>query len=237
MKIRFLMIVLSLMVLVPAGTAQVRETFANDAYRGKTDANVIIVRGRGEVKAVPDIATFNVGVETEDANASVAISTNAIRANQIHSVLTSNGIAAEDIRTSEYNVYPVYNNGSSSIRGYRVNNTIAVVVRDVSALGQLLDTLISSGANRFYGINFAVSNANQLREQAMAEAVVDARAQATLLAQAAGVTLGQVRAIEPQTTHYPSFDRNESSSFDSSTPIATGSNTIIADVAVIFEIQ
>lgn len=230
----FLMLICT--VLAPMGFAQVRETYANDAYRGKADSNVIIVRGRGEMKATPDIATFNVGVETEHPQASNAIAENASRATQVMQILSSNGVAAEDMRTSEYSVYPVYNSGSSNIRGYRVSNTVSVVVRDISGLGSLLDTLISSGANRFYGINFAVSNANQLREQAMAEAVADARAQATLLAQAAGVTLGSVRAIEPQTTHYPSFDRSESS-FDSSTPIATGSNTIIADVAVIFDIQ
>ena len=49
---------------------------------------------------------------------------------------------------------------------------------------------VSAGANDIGGINFTVSNASKLLDDARAQAIADARRKAQIYAKAAGVTLG-----------------------------------------------
>lgn len=83
------------------------------------------------------------------------------------------------------------------VRGtYRASNTVEVVVRDLSRLGDVLGAASQAGANNVWGIQYELSNDAPLRAQARARAVERAQESAEQLAQLAGVKLGRIRAIE-----------------------------------------
>ena len=121
-----------------------------------------------------------------------------------------------------------------------VSNNVRVTVRDMSRLGNLLDTLVSGEATHVSGLSFDVSDRDGAHERALADAMHNARSQAETLAAAAGVSLGDVLVID--TTYgqisapTPSSFRAEADSAES-VPVSSGSMDISARVGVVFSIR
>jgi len=165
------------------------------------------VSGNGRVTIVPDMATINIGVRTEEDSVTDALKGNTAQANAISKVLQNLGVEQEDIQTSNFNVYPTdrYDPMTGQIEGryFVVENTVNVTVRDLSSLGEVLSAVVEAGANNIYGINFNVED----REAAIAEArdlaINDAKAKAQAIADSAGVKLGQLMSISVSNSNGP----------------------------------
>ncbi|MFC0218238.1 hypothetical protein FHS82_000583 [Pseudochelatococcus lubricantis] len=163
---------------------------------------VLTVSGEGVVQAVPDIASVIVGVVTQGKNASDATRENTAATGAVVAAFKEAGIEQRDLATNGFSVQPRYvypkNGGSEAPRidGYEVRNTLTVRVRDLGKLGGILDTAIATGSNQIGGISFDVADDAPLLDKARAQAVEDARRKADIFAQAAGVKLGKVIAID-----------------------------------------
>jgi uncharacterized protein YggE len=113
------------------------------------------------VTSAPDIATFSTGVETSALKARDAIQKNAVKMQAVLAQLKAIGIADKDIQTSalalrrDVDYLPT---GKTRFKGYTVSNQITATLRDLSRLGDVLDTLATGGATEFYGPNFALDN-------------------------------------------------------------------------------
>ena len=111
------------------------------------------------------------------------------------------GIDEKDIQTSRLSLQPQYAPNRpmpSPITGYRASNRVTVRLRDVSKVATMIDTLVSAGANDIGGINFMVSQASKLLDDAREQAVADARRKAEIYAKAAGVSLGAPLSISEE---------------------------------------
>ena len=71
----------------------------------------------------------------------------------------------------------------------------------------MIDTLVGAGANDIGGINFMVSQASKLLDEAREQAIADARRKAEIYAKAAGVTLGAPLSISEGGAPAPMFRR------------------------------
>ena len=69
----------------------------------------------------------------------------------------------------------------------------------------MIDTLVGAGANDIGGINFTVSQASKLLDDAREKAIADARRKAEIYAKAAGVTLGAPLSISEEGAPAPVF--------------------------------
>jgi uncharacterized protein YggE len=78
---------------------------------------------------------------------------------------------------------------------YRVSNMLEVTIRDLSAVGRVLQAATAAGANNVWGINFEIENTDTLKVSARAQAVQRAQQAAAELAQLAGVKLGKVISV------------------------------------------
>ena len=85
-----------------------------------------------------------------------------------------------------------------AITGYRASNRVTVRLRDVTKVASTIDMLVGAGANDIGGINFMVSQASKLLDDAREQAVADARRKAEIYAKAAGVTLGAPLSISEE---------------------------------------
>jgi uncharacterized protein YggE len=159
------------------------------------DRRQITVVGRGEVKGQPDTASIQIGVTTEATTAQEALTQNNTQAQAIYAKLAELGIEPKDIQTSNFSIFPSYDDKGREITGYRVNNSLTVTIRNVDQAGALLDQVVEVGANQIQGISFSVSDPSGLQEQARLQAIQDASARAAQLAQAANATLGKVLII------------------------------------------
>ena len=156
----------------------------------------IVVQGEGRVSAAPDTAIIALGVQRDARDARTAMQAASEAMTSVLSRLDQAGIAPEDIQTTRVGLDPRWQHTQDGapprVTGYVASNDLSVRVRDLDALGELLDAVVSQGANTMNGLSFLVADMKPLEEAARIAAVEDARRKAATLADAAGVALGGV---------------------------------------------
>lgn len=174
-----------------------------------SEAPTLSVVGTGTANLVPDIAYIYVGVHTELPSAAEAVTQNNAQTQKMMDALIAFGIDAKDIRTTSFSIWPFdkYDPLTGQATGekyYSVDNTVYVTVRDLTKLGDLLDTVISAGANTVNSIQFDVADKDAALKQARADAITDAKTKALELAEAAGLQVGEIRSITfADSQYYP----------------------------------
>lgn len=214
---------------------------AQDAAR-----RTIHVQGTGTVRAEPDMASIVAGVVTQAADARQALAANNEAVERLFRALGNFGVAAADMQTSDFSIYPQMDHGREReggpprIVGYQVNNRVTVRVRDLAALGRLLDALIEAGANSIDGVSFGIEEIAALQDEARRRAVADARRRAALYAEAAGVALGPVLEVHEQgfarPPPQPMMAMAEARDAGA-VPVARGEQELVASVAMTFAIE
>jgi uncharacterized protein YggE len=203
----------------------------------------IITSGDAQVRVTPDRATIQIGVQTRAVTAAAAGADNARRQKAIIDTLKAMGILADQIATQNYSVNPEMqyppSGGPGRVTGYTVSNTVRVELRRIDQVGAVIDASLAKGSNQIHGIQFASSQAPEARRNAMAEAVRDARADAEVLARAAGGTLGPVIEITssapPIRPMYAEVAMRTMAKDAVQTPIEPGEQVISANVSVIWQ--
>ena len=158
----------------------------------------VSVSASGSVTAEPDLAIISIAVVSEAETAREALARNTATMAKVIDGLKALAISAQDIRTTEVNVEPRYRNAKDrapSIIGYQVVNQVRITARQLQRLGEVLDHVISLGANQIGGIAFEVSKAEELKDEARQAAMANALRRAKLYAASAGAEIGQVLTI------------------------------------------
>jgi len=159
----------------------------------------IMASGRGEVRLAPSYAILSISVTTRENAAVAAASENARKVQAVTTALRSAGLSEKEVATSGYRidqnfVYP--RDGQQPVpSGFTANTTIRAEVRRLDNLGKVVDAAISAGATGVSAIQFLAANTEDARRSAMAEAVRQARADAEVIARAAGGSLGRLIAL------------------------------------------
>jgi uncharacterized protein YggE len=240
MKQKFWVILSSLLVvaLLAACSSTPATTVAAAAPVRTLSAN-----GNGQVYITPDIAYINVGIHTEANDVSTALNDNSTQAQKITDTLTGLSVDKKDIQTTSFNVYPMTTyatDGSVSRKYFAVDNSVYVTVRDLSALGKLLDAVVKSGANTINGITFDVQNKDAAMAQARDLAIQNAKTEAESIAKSAGVTLGDLQTISVSTSGTPNtvYDAKAlGGGTSASVPVSAGQLEISVDAALTYSIK
>ncbi|WP_111558642.1 SIMPL domain-containing protein [Paracoccus sediminilitoris] len=156
------------------------------------------VTGDGLARIAPDMATVQLGVTTQGDSAKTAMDQNSDQQAAVIKALTDAGIDQAQIQTSGLNLNPMIEYGEDrapTVTGYQASNMVSVRVTDLARLGEVLDAIVSAGANEINGIVFAREDGADAQDDARKQAVADARRKAEVLAEAAGLTLGPVLTI------------------------------------------
>jgi uncharacterized protein YggE len=185
----------------PANTL-VAGVHAQDAAGAGTAAalpRTITVVGEGVVNIQPDVARANIGVETVSDSVQEATAENNATLEAVLAALREQGIADTDMTTSSYSVYAERYGSDGPLPNdqvrYRVSNNVTVLVRDLEALGTVLDAAVVAGANNIYGIEFLLDDPTAARSEARALAVANAQTTAAELAELNGLAVGNVISI------------------------------------------
>ena len=202
----------------------------------------ISVSGEATISVAPDQAQIEAGVTSEAKTARAASEANNAAMRKVLLALKAAGIEAKDIQTSRLSLQPESapnrTGGANSIVGYRASNQVTVRLRDVAKVGSTIDLLVGAGATDIGGIDFSVSNASKLLDDARAQAIADARRKAEILAKAAGVTLGAPLSISEEGAPGPVMFRRMAVGMPASpTPIAQGEETLQVTVSVSWAIK
>jgi uncharacterized protein len=224
--------VLGLTVVLPGWQ---QSAFADN----ETQLRTINVSGQGKISVAPDIAFLQFGVQTQDKSVNQAQAENAEALQKVYAALEKEHINKEDIQTISYSVNPIYtwDQNKQVFQGYQVEHILRIADRDLADIGQLLDLVAQSGANRIDNIQYDTEKRAQYELKALDLAMDDADQKADYLAKKIGKPIQSIVNIhENDGPSGPIFIPYAKSMADSTqTQIAAGEITISASVDVSYE--
>ena len=210
----------------------------------------IYVSGTGTVSVEPDTADVTFAVQADNVSLKDAQADSTTRLQGITDELLAGGVDEKDVVTSSYYVTVMneYDDDGNfeRISGYRVDAQITATIRDLDALGGLLDTVVTAGANGIYGMYFYINDPAPAASQAREAAIADARTKADELAAASGVTIIGVISISESWSPMPaSKDYQMAGGMGGAdmaaeyapVPVSPGSADVSVEVQVTYEIS
>jgi uncharacterized protein YggE len=199
----------------------------------------ISVTGEATVSVPPDMAEIEGGFTSEAKTAREASDANNTAMGKLLLALKAAAIDDKDVQTSRLSLQPQStpnHSGAPAIVGYRASNHVTIRLHDVTKVAGVIDMLVGAGANDIGGINFMVSGASKLLDQAREQAIADARRKADIYAHAAGVTLGAPLSIS-EGGGSPMPMQFRAKGMMAATPVAPGEETLQVSVNVSWAIK
>lgn len=228
-------------------------------YKSSVSLRQISVNGEGRVAIKPDVAEFSATVVSDAKKIKDAQTENANKSNAILDYVKKQRIQDKDIKTVGYSIFPQYQyidapceitltrpctRRPPEIVSYQVRHTFEIRVRDLGKIDDLLDGVVSSGANEVSSVSFTVDNPDAARADARKKAIEHAKEKAEVLARDLGVRLGGIMSFsESGGGIVPMFGRMALSetagmSAKSTVPqVALGEQEIISSVTIIYEFR
>jgi uncharacterized protein YggE len=228
------------MILMTAAALIVGVAGQSNAQTPRT----MTMNGNASIAVKPDIIRITAGVMVHEKEASDAFRIMSDQLNQVADVLSREGIAPVDIQTSDltlqerYGQNPLNERSEQIVIGYTASSALTVVVRDLDRAGDMVEVLVTQGANQIRGFAFDISDPTEALEQARLAAVQDAMDKIALYTKAAGITAGEVLVFHETSGH---LNRPQAKShledMSRSVPIAGGSLSVTASVSIVTEIE
>jgi hypothetical protein len=202
------------------------------------------VSGTGRVNATPDVADISLGVFEQAKEAGGASNKAAASMDAVVQALLGMGIDEKDIQTTSLSLDASYdwNQEPARIVGWEARNMVNVTVRDIEAVGDVVDTVVNAGANQVNGISFRVEDPTESQALARSAAVADAEAKAQQLAADAGVeivgivTISESGGQQPQPLYMDRAEMAFSVAADAATPVLAGEVELSISVLIQYEI-
>lgn len=207
----------------------------------------IHVSGTGKVSVAPDKADLTLSVEVQAKTAEDARNQAAIAMEALIKAVKTEDVDDKDIQTRSVSLYPNYSSDSANkIIGYQLSNQVAVCIRDINKVSDVIDAAVSAGSNsaRVQGINFGIDNPEKALAEAREKAYANAKVKAQQYAKLAGVTLGTPLHISegsdtsPVPMPYGEMRMMKAAAAEgASTPVQAGEQEVSVTVDVVFGIQ
>ncbi|ANP48095.1 SIMPL domain-containing protein [Candidatus Viadribacter manganicus] len=231
--------VLAAAAVAPAAHAQTQTEHAH------VEGTLLSVSADGTSEARPDLATINLGVTTEAQTAAAALADNARRMTALVAALRRAGVAERDIQTSNVSVYPQqqYVEGQQPrITGYQANNSVTAKVRNIDNTGRVIDAAVAAGGNAINGVSFSRADPDAQLDIARRGAIAEARRRAELYANALGMRVQRIVAVQegggyapPMPVAVERFAMRDAAA--ASTPVSPGEIETRVSVSVTFELR
>ncbi len=217
------------------------------AQKPETPPPVIVVSGNAQILAAPDQAMVRLGIVRQASTAQAAQEQVNVIGQEILKAIENTGVGRQQIQTSRLVLTPIYAPRSPESRdaprivSYSASNTVIVRLDNLSLVGPVIDAGLKAGANQLDGVRFDLKNDLPTREQALRQAVTEARRKAQAMADALNVNLievlevmeGGVSLVPVQET---AFARTVGLAVAADTPVSPGQLEIHANVTIRFRI-
>ena len=135
----------------------------------------ITMQGEAQAVAAPDLAVVSGGTQVQARTAREAMDGNSRIMRSVQQALKELGIEDRDISTSGLTLRPTieYQQGTNRPRvvGYAAGHQLSVRIRDLAKLGDVLDRMVTAGANQMDNLQLTVSDWSRKVDEARATAI------------------------------------------------------------------
>ena len=215
---------------------------------GALSDSTITVNGTGEIKCEPDMAEVMLAIETNEVTVEEAQKKNAEETNAVLKTLSDEGVGESSIQTSDYSVYPRYDDFGEEIVSYYVSTTLTVSDIPLANVGELLSACGRSGITEVRNVQYFYSGYDETYETALGEAVAAAQKKAAALSAASGKELDGVVSITEgyqDTSFRYAYDngmaayaaKEEAMDTGTGADIMPGEVTVKAEVTVVYKLK
>lgn len=210
---------------------------------GTTDPepDVISVSAEGQVELSADIIQFNINLNAEADQPQKAYEMHTKREKALVQLLKEYNIEEKNIQYEPISISKTndYNRHDEENPRYQTRQAVRLKLQDFDIYEKIQIGLIENNFDNFNG-QFISSRAEQGKNEALQKSVQNAKEKAKLLAQEAGVSLGEITNITyNQNVERPAYQRSTMEMGDSSNQLTQFEPTVLisASVSIDFEIE
>ena len=226
-------LLLAAALLVAAAIAGVAQPHLGRSATPST-GSTITVTGDGTVDSTPDRASFDFGVTTNGATAEQALNRNSSEARALVHALKKAGVGTSEIQTTQVSLWPQTSSNGTEITGYQASNSVRVTAA-LGDSGKLVDAAVGAGANSVDGPSLDTADKSALYDEALKQALGQAKQKAQALANAAGLTLGAALKVREGGAPTPIvYGEALAARADAAPPIEAGTQKFQASVTVTY---
>lgn len=164
----------------------------------------VVVSGAAEIMTVPDVAVLRFSVEARAPTVEEARRRVDTTVAGVTRLMDERQIPREHVSTAALVVQPDYqwqqDTRTQRLLGYVVTRMMNVRLADLTRLGETLEGILALGVNRVEPPAFDTTQRDSLELKALADAALDARRRATVLARALDARVGDVRNLSTVAT-------------------------------------
>lgn len=164
----------------------------------------ITVRGTGNISLPPDQILLGLSIETENMDYDATLKAANDRLAALSAAVVGIGFDAEDLKTEDFDISTKYadswdENGfyHYDFDGYTCRHSLSLAFDlDTDRLSEVINAISASGSDAGLSIRFTVADQSAAEEALLTAAANDAQRKAAILAEASGVQLGSLIAID-----------------------------------------
>ena len=162
----------------------------------------IRVTGKGQIKVKPDTTRITMTLEGTYPDYGEALRHSSLDTEQLKDVLSAFGFERSDLKTLKFDVEIEYESYKDKgiykqrFVGYKFRHMMKVEFpSDNNRLGKVLYALANCSVKPEFRLSYTVSDPEAAKNELLGKAVTDAKEKASVLTQAAGVTLKDIQSM------------------------------------------
>jgi hypothetical protein len=167
--------------------------FAVAQERTQLPADTVFVSGEGKFEADPDLAVVNFEISVQEKKAKDAYERASRSAEQVRSLLRSNGVDPSAAEVGHYSLFPIYEWNKPPKRkvvAYRVSTNVSLKLKDFAKIGPIMEGLSEMDITGGQSVNYILDNIDAAKAKAVEDAMRRARNSAEAAAKVGGRSLG-----------------------------------------------
>ena len=164
---------------------------------------MIKVTGTGKLAIAPDLIRIRADIEGEEKEYEAAVRASAQATAEVKTALEALGFDKSEVKTLHYDVQTEYENYQNRQRawrrrfkGYKYCHRIKFeFTKDNELLGKVLHAIAHCEAKPEFSIEYSVYDKEAAKDELLKKAIADSKRKAEILAQSAGMVLGELQTI------------------------------------------
>lgn len=189
--------------------------------------SMVTVNGEGKILVAPDQVSISVSVKTKGSKAADVKKENDTKVDGVLKYIKKMGISKEDFQTTRVSLNDQYDYDKKK-HNYVADQTIQILVKDLSKYDTLMEGLVDSGINNIANIEFQSSQLEKYKSEARKLAILNAKAKAQDYVGALGQKMGIAIAIVDNSQDYTPRPRYEMMAMKMDDAAMGGNDTLAA---------